>query len=60
MWNFTNWAPNQPDNDNEDSLVFNYAAWSSHGKGKWNDASDEEVKEFICQYQGQGMLSFSQ
>ena len=56
VWNFENWAPNQPDNTfgNEGSLVFNWRAWDPHGKGKWNDANSVNPKEFICQYQGQG------
>ena len=62
VWNFTNWAPDQPDNSHgqEDSLVFNFAAWTSHGKGKWNDANGVGAKEFICQYQGQGMFPLTQ
>ena len=58
VWNFENWAPNQPDNtwNVEDSLVFNFAT-NRYGTGQWNDAKGLDAKEFICQYQGEGIIN---
>ena len=55
IWNFTKWAQNQPDNTwgAENCVVFNFG---NNGQGNWNDANGVDSKEFICQYQGKGIM----
>ena len=48
-WNFTNWGPGQPSNNNDNE---NYLEMNTEEEGKWNDVplSYEHDHGYICQY----------